>query len=110
MPFIRITTNAAEVSADLEKALGRAITALPGKTERWLMTNTVAGARMSFAGTEEPCVMAEVALFGSASADAYDRLTAELCRVLSDATGVAPDRIYVKYEEVGNWGFAGSNF
>lgn len=110
MPFIRITTNAAEISAEIEKELGRAITCLPGKTERWLMTEVRTGARMSFAGSDDACVMAEVALFGSADSASYDRLTAELCRIISDATGVPGDRIYVKYEETGNWGFAGSNF
>jgi len=111
MPYINVTTNAENVSAQrIEKKLGEAITLLPGKTERWLMTRVTEGARMAFAGSEEPCVMAEGALFGSATESAYAKLTAELCRVLSEETGVPESRIYVKYEETSTWGWSGSNF
>ncbi len=111
MPYIKVTTNAAGIdAAKLEKKLGAAIALIPGKSERWLMTKVEDGAKMAFAGSEEPCVMAEVSLFGAATRDAYDKLTAELCRVLSEATGASGDRVYVKYEETGTWGWSGSNF
>ena len=111
MPYIKVTTNASGVDVcKLEKKLGEAIALIPGKTERWLMTKVEDGAKMAFAGTEEPCVMAEVSLFGAASRDAYDKLTAELCRALAEATGAPENRVYVKYEETGTWGWSGSNF
>ncbi len=111
MPYIKVATNASGIDAErIEKKLGEAISLIPGKTERWLMTKVEDGVKMAFAGTEEPCVMAEVSLFGSASRDAYDRLTAELCRVLAEETGAPENSVYVKYEETGVWGWSGSNF
>ena len=111
MPYIKITTNVSDVPVKaIEKELGEAIALIPGKTERWLMTCVEDGAKMAFAGSEDPCLLAEVSLFGSASDGAYANLTAELCRALSAATGVPADRIYVKYGEIGTWGWSGSNF
>ncbi len=111
MPYIKITTNVCDVPVKaIEKELGEAIALIPGKTERWLMTCVEGGAKMAFAGSEDPCVMAEVSLFGAASPAAYEKLTAELCRALSEMIGVPQDRIYVKYEEIGTWGWSGSNF
>lgn len=54
--------------------------------------------------------MVEVALFGKASAAAYNKFTAQVCEILSDVLGIPSDKIYVKYEEVGNWGWNGGNF
>jgi len=37
-------------------------------------------------------------------------MTADVCTLLAKETGISPDRIYVKYEEVFHWGWNGSNF
>ncbi|MBR6807949.1 MAG: hypothetical protein IKM46_06180 [Clostridia bacterium] len=113
MPYIELKTN---VKIDDAKAkgiremLGREIELIPGKSEKWLMTGIADGVRMSHGGSDEPCALVTVSIFGKASAEAYDALTASLCEKLSDCLGVAADRIYVKYEEVSVWGWNGMNF
>ena len=113
MPFIQTKTNVA-VSADQENELkarfGKTIENLPGKTERWLMLDFADNCRMWFGGDNAPCAFLEVKLFGSASASSYDRLTAAITNDVSSVLGVSPDRVYVKYEEIANWGWNGSNF
>ena len=37
-------------------------------------------------------------------------MTAAVTQILSEELSLAPDRIYVQYEEVNHWGWNGSNF
>ena len=94
MPFINVKTNV-PVGSDKEKAiksaLGRDITALPGKTESWLMV-----------GLGPEC--------GGANADAYRALTGKVSALLAEELGLKPDRIYVKYSSTPDWGWNGDNF
>lgn len=113
MPYIEIKTNIdinKEKCRELSEMLGDRITIFPGKTERWLMTSVTGGVNMTFAGTAEPCVMAQVSIFGKAEPETYDKMTASLCDELSSALGVDSSRIYIKYEECSLWGWNGANF
>ena len=49
-------------------------------------------------------------IFGKSSKDAYDALTAEICNIYEKELDIPKDKIYVKYEEVANWGWNGKNF
>ena len=114
MPFIETKTSVS-VSKDqltaLKAAFAEAIEIIPGKSEEWLMLNTVGNCNMAFRGDmDTPCAMIKVEIFGKARDGEYDRLTKELCRVASDVLGVPSDRIYVRYEEVAHWGYNGFNF
>lgn len=113
MPYIRTrmtTPLTPETESALTKAFGRAIESFPGKTERWLMTDFAGDCRMHFAGDNENCAMVEVSIFGTAKTDAYDKMTAEVCRIMEEICGIAPDHCYVKYEEKDRWGWNGGNF
>lgn len=113
MPFINVKTNTA-VSAPkaeaVKSALGQAITAIPGKSEHWLMVGIEPEQMLWFQGSDAPAAIAEVSIYGSASASAYDALTGKICAVLAEELGIAGNRIYVKYAEVEHWGWNGSNF
>ena len=37
-------------------------------------------------------------------------MTGEICKIFNEELGIEPNRIYVKYEEVANWGWNGENF
>lgn len=114
MPFIH-TMSSTAISPEQEKAMkarmGKAISIIPGKSEGWLMLGFEDSCHLYFKGSNElPSAFIEVKLFGKASADAYERLTAELTEIVSSELGIPSDRIYVKYEEVSCWGFNGRNF
>lgn len=113
MPFIKVMTNAAvsdEAAEKIKSGLGKAITAIPGKSEYWLMVDVSGGRKMWFQGNDEPCALAEVNLYGSASGPAYQAMTEKTTAVLSECLGVSTSRIYVKYEETEYWGMGGRNF
>lgn len=112
MPFIEVKTNQSldGRKEELKSLLGSAITAVPGKSETWLMVEIDDGLDMWFKGDPSPCVMFEVAVFGSADSSAYQQMTARLCKIAQDCMGIAQDRVYVKYSPVSDWGYNGVNF
>ena len=113
MPFISTKTNkpiSDATAKTLKEAYASAIELLPGKTEKWLMLNFTENSRMYFDGSDAPAAMVEVQIFGSASDSEYDALTARMCEIMSEKLSIAPDRVYVKYEEYDRWGWNGGNF
>jgi phenylpyruvate tautomerase PptA (4-oxalocrotonate tautomerase family) len=113
MPFINVKTNtpvAHDKMQTIKSALGQAITAIPGKSESWLMVGIEPDYALWFKGSDSPAAMVEVSVYGSASPSAYSKLTAQVTDILGSSLGISPDRIYVKYFETQNWGWNGSNF
>ena len=113
MPYIMTKTSVSvspEQEKNLKTKLGSAITAL-GKGEAWLMLEFEDNCRLWFRGEQaEPLAMVEVSLFGKASDAQYDKMTRLVCDALQAELGIDPEGIYVKYEEVGHWGYNGFNF
>ncbi len=113
MPYIETKTNVTiskEQETALKAAFGEAIGIIPGKSENWLMISFSDSQRIWFAGDDAPAAMIEVEIFGSVSDSTYDALTAELTEIVSKHLAIAPSKIYVKYEEISQWGWNGNNF
>ncbi len=114
MPFIQTKVNV-KITKEKEEAikvkLGKAIALIPGKSESWLMLSFEDECRLYFKGSNQPSMaFVEVKLFGKASGEAYNRLTAAISEILHQELDISPAQIYVKYEEVSNWGWNGNNF
>ena len=113
MPFINVKTNESvsdDKAENIKAQLGQAITAIPGKSEGWLMVGIEPEYKLWFKGTNEAAAMVEVSIYGGASHNALTTLTSHITGILTDQLGISSDRIYVKYSEVENWGWNGSNF
>ena len=114
MPFIQTKTNVViprEKELVLKARFGKAIECIPGKTENWLMLDFADQCHLYFRGDgEQAAAMLEVKIFGSASDDAYDHLTAALTEIMTEELQIPADHVYVKYEEVEHWGWNGENF
>ena len=113
MPFIDVKTNVSvtdEKKTAIKAHLGQAITAIPGKSESWLMVGISDEYDLWFKGDKSPAAMVEVSIFGGASHNAFSTLTSHITGILTDQLSISSDRIYVKYNEVENWGWNGSNF
>ena len=114
MPYIETTASVA-ISGRKEQAIkermGQAIELIPGKSEGWLMLQFEDNCRLYFKGdSRKPLAFVNVKLFGSADEAAYARLTAEITRILDETLHIAPDGVYVQYEETRHWGWNGANF
>ncbi|MBE5787744.1 MAG: hypothetical protein E7324_09440 [Clostridiales bacterium] len=114
MPFIHTKVNRPipqETEKKLSRQLGQAISLLPGKNENWLMLQFEENCRLYFKGSDEnPLAFVNVKLFGASSEAAYQKLTAEITRILKTELHIAPENIYVQYDEIDHWGWNGANF
>ncbi len=113
MPYIDTKTSvsiSAEKKEKIKTRLDRAVSIL-GKSETHLMVGFQDNYSLWFAGkNDKPLAFVEVKLFGKCQRDQYERMTSEICGILKDELGIPGDGVYVKYEEVANWGFNGFNF
>ena len=112
MPFVNVKTNTVlspEKIETIKSGLGTAITAIPGKSESWLMVGIEDDYKLFFRGTSDPAAMVEVTLFGNVSSSAAENFTGKVTKILSDNIGISPDRIYVSYLTTPNWGWNGSD-
>ena len=114
MPFIGSKVSvkiSKEKEESIKKKLGEAIQLIPGKSETFLMIGFEDEYSLYFGGEKlEKGAFVEVKIFGKASKDSYDKLTAEICYIYEEELGIPQNKIYVKYEEVQNWGWNGKNF
>lgn len=114
MPFInsKVTVKMSDAQKETVKArLGKAVSILPGKSESWLMVGFEDNQTLYFQGNQNaPTAFVEVKVYGRASSSAYNALTGEITKTLTEELAIPANRIYVKYEEVENWGFNGENF
>ena len=114
MPFIGSKVSvkiSKEKEESIKKKLGEAIQLIPGKSETFLMIGFEDEYSLYFGGEKlEKGAFVEVKIFGKASKDSYDKLTAEICNIYEKELDIPQNKIYVKYEEVQNWGWNGKNF
>lgn len=113
MPFINVKTNCGVSDAaaeSMKSKLGMSITAVPGKSEGWLMVDIEGGHKLWFKGTDAPAAMVQVSLYGKASSNALGTLTSHITGILIDELSIPSDRIYVSYMSTEDWGWNGSNF
>lgn len=100
-----------EQETEIKTRLGQAITAIPGKSESWLMLGFQDEYSLYFRGdNSQPVAFVEVSIYGGENQQAFSKLTGEICDIFNDVLGIAPDHIYVKYNAVANWGWNGGNF
>ena len=113
MPYISLRTSVSldeKLEDALKSALGKAITAIPGKTENWLMVDLEGDRKLWLGGKKRPLAMIEVKIFGNAEPEDFNAMTGTLCDVCQRILGIKPDGVYVTYAEVKNWGWNGENF
>jgi phenylpyruvate tautomerase PptA (4-oxalocrotonate tautomerase family) len=114
MPFLRIQTNQPMADADARSLAGRSsalVAELLGKPERYVMTSVETNPAMQFAGEDTPLAYLELKSIGlpeSVTADA----SKALCELITSATGIAPDRIYIEFSDAPRkmWGWNGGTF
>lgn len=114
MPFINSKVSfklSTEEELEIKKKLGEAISLIPGKSEAWLMVGFEDEHKLYFKGQAfEKIVFVEVSIFGNASKQSYDALTKAICDIYNEVTKTPKENIYVRYQEIDNWGWNGSNF
>ncbi|MBQ8552043.1 MAG: hypothetical protein IJ428_04430 [Clostridia bacterium] len=114
MPYINMKVGkklTEEKMIELKAALGKAIEAIPGKSETYLMVCIEDDQKIWLAGDDTtPKAFFDVRILGKARSEDFSRMTGELCRICSDLLGIAGADVYVTYSEYADWGWNGKNF
>lgn len=112
MPFIMSRTNVKVPKSkelQLKKRLGQAIANVPGKSEDVLMLGFQDNYSLYLRGRgDEPLAYIEVAIFGTERHLGYQGLNEDITKSFFDILGIAPDHLYIKYEDIGSWGVQGT--
>lgn len=113
MPFIdsKITMPVAEEKKErIKTKLGQAVSLL-NKSETYLMVGFEDDYDLYMGGRKlDKGAYVSVSLFGNASSAAYEKMTGEICSILSDELSIPGNAVYVTYHGVNDWGWNGSNF
>ena len=112
MPLLQIHTSAVSAPAGLLKGLSAELARELGKPESYVMLSVTHPAGMLFGGTAEPACFAVLKNIGTFTAPQTEKLSALLCKRLSESLGVAPNRIYIEFVDAKPhlWGHDGGTF
>jgi phenylpyruvate tautomerase len=114
MPLLKFETTVA-LSDDKQKtllpALSKAVAEIIGKPEQYVMV-TASSAAMLMGGSSGDAAFVDVRSIGGLSDEVNRKLSARVCRLLSEALGLPANRVYLNFTDVeaGNWGWNGSTF
>lgn len=109
---VSVTTTKEQREA-LKAAYGKAITAVPGKSEGWLMCPFEDDMPIYFGGDDSaPAAYVEVNVLGRApiAGSVWEQLTRSIMDALESELGVPADRTYIRYTATSDWGWNGGNF
>ena len=114
MPYINTKTNI-EVSKEKEEVLkgklGKAIELIPGKSEEWLMVSFEDKCPLYFRGKSNvPIAFVEVKIFGSSEEEAYQKLTAQITKILGEELNIPANQTFIVFQESVLWGWNGTMF
>lgn len=112
MPYINAKINkpaSGEATEKFKADMGKAIEVFPGKSEYWLMVGFEEG-KLWMRGSDEPAAMVEVSVLGGLTSSSCSQMTGLICESMEKNFGISPDRVYVKYQPIDEWGWNGSNF
>ena len=113
MPFIdsRITVKISDQQKEeIKTELGKLISTL-NKSETYLMVSIADACDLWMGGKKlDKGAYVAVSLYGDVPKAAYDRMTGQICELLSSRLGIPGSAVYVTYHPVSDWGWNGANF
>ena len=113
MPFIdsRLTVRVNDQQKEeLKTELGKLIATL-NKSEAYLMVSIEDACDLWLGGKKlDKGAYVAVSLYGNAPKASYDKLTGQICELLSEKLDIPGDAVYVTYHPVSDWGWNGQNF
>lgn len=114
MPLLKLETTVPlpdEKQKPLLAALSKAVAATIGKPEQYVMV-TVSQSAMLMSGKSGDAAFVDIRSIGGLNDETNRKLSQQICTLLKDSLGIAPERIYLNFTDVeaGNWGWNGNTF
>jgi phenylpyruvate tautomerase len=114
MPFLKLETN---VSMSDEKrdfllaGLSRRVAMSIGKPEEYVMAS-ISSAALFMAGKPGAAAFVDIRSIGGLSGLVNEKLSQEICAVLKEGLGIAPERVYMNFAnvEASYWGWNNETF
>ena len=107
MPLLRLETTVL-MSEDKRKAVLTALSKIMAGT---VMVST-GQAAMLMSGKTGEAAFVDIRSIGGLTNDVNRKLSQQVCKVINDALGIPPDRVYLNFADVdaSKWGWNGSTF
>jgi phenylpyruvate tautomerase len=114
MPLLKLETTVPlpeEKGKPLLAELSKTVAAATGKPEQYVMV-TASHLAMVMCGQAGAAAFVDVRGIGGLNGDTNRKLSQQICKLLKDSLGIAPERVYLNFTnvEAGNWGWNGSTF
>ena len=114
MPLLKIETTVGlteDKQTALLNSLSKIVAGTIGKPEHYVMV-TINSAAMLMCGKSGHTAFVDIRSIGGLSNEVNRKLSQQICKILADSLGVAPDRVYLNFTDVdaGRWGWNGSTF
>ena len=113
MPFIdsKVTVKVSDQQKEeIKSEFGKLIATL-NKSETYLMVGIEDSYDLWLGGKKlDKGAYVSVSLYGNAPKASYDKLTGQICELLSDKLGIPGSAVYVTYHPISDWGWNGQNF
>ena len=92
-------------------ALSKAVAGTIGKPEQYVMI-TLSHSVTLMSGKAGDAAFVDIRSIGGLNGETNRKLSQQICKLLKDSLGIAPDRVYLNFSDVeaGNWGWNGSTF
>src|SRR5215470_3940771 len=111
MPLLKLETTVAltdEKRKSLLASLSKIVANTIGKPEQYVMVNAGQVAAV-MSGKPGDAAFVDIRSIGGLSGDVNRKLSQQVCKLLNDSLGIAPDRIYLNFTDVAavSWGWNG---
>jgi phenylpyruvate tautomerase len=108
MPLLKLETSVAifdDKRKTLLASLSKAVAGTTGKPEQYVMV-IVGQTAMLMSGKPGDAAFVDIRGIGGLTSEVNRNLSQQVCKLLSDALGIGPDRIYLNFTdgEAANWG------
>lgn len=111
MPFIlsKVSTRMTEAQErEIKARLGQAISLIPGKSEAYLLCGFEDNYHLYLRGENDaPIAYITFSIFANERHNGTDALFAAITDAFHAVLGIAPDRVYIKYDDIAVWGVCG---
>jgi phenylpyruvate tautomerase PptA (4-oxalocrotonate tautomerase family) len=114
MPLLKLETTQGlgeEKRNALLTSLSKVVADATAKPEQFVMVS-ISQTTMLMSGRGGDAAFVDIRSIGSLSGAVNRRLAQQVCKVLHDSLGIAPQRVYLNFTDIdaGNWGWNNSTF
>lgn len=110
MPFIKLKTNISISKKDeinIKSFIGKAIEAIPGKSEKYVLLDVEDNHKMWLRGKDDPLIYIEASIYGNDDHYGFETFAKDVSSFLSDELGIPLGNVYIKFEDIGPWSVGG---